>query len=80
MDPGVHTFTSATENKTKLTLEIDAGETYYVRGTLHMGLLLYEVSLSPADDAMFELHYKHMHQRPAGGDAGEVEDAAKPVT
>jgi len=61
LDPGPHTFTSATENKTTLKMEIDAGETYYVRGTLQMGVLLYEPNLAPADQDLFEKHYAHMH-------------------
>ncbi len=75
VDPGKHTFTAATENQTKLTLEIDPGETYYVRGTVHMGLLVGEPSLSPADASMFELHYKHMHPH---GDPPATSPAAKP--
>jgi hypothetical protein len=59
--PGPHTFTSATENKTHLKMELDAGETYYIRGSLQMGLLLYEVNLAPADQDLFEKHYGHMH-------------------
>jgi hypothetical protein len=61
LPPGPHTFTSATENKTHLKMELDAGETYYVRGSLQMGLLLYEVNLAPADQDLFEKHYNHMH-------------------
>jgi hypothetical protein len=61
LEPGTHTFTSATENKTHLKMELDAGETYYVRGSLQMGVLLYEVNLAPADQALFEKHSDHMH-------------------
>jgi hypothetical protein len=61
LDPGPHTFTAATENQTHLKLELDPDETYYVRGTLQMGLLLYEPNLQPADPELFEKHYTHMH-------------------
>ena len=77
LDPGTHVFTSATENKTKLKLELDDGETYYVRGSLQMGLMLYEVSLQPSDQAMFDLHYAHMHEvKFVGGDAGKADPKA----
>jgi len=72
LDPGAHTFTSATENKTHLKMELDAGETYYVRGTLQMGVLLYEVNLAPADQDLFEKHYGHMHMvKFQAGDTGK---------
>ncbi|HEY1928140.1 MAG TPA: DUF2846 domain-containing protein [Caulobacteraceae bacterium] len=61
LDPGSHTFTAATENQTHLKLELDPDETYYVRGTLQMGVLLYEPNLQPADAELFEKHYNHMH-------------------
>ena len=63
LDPGVHTFTSKTENTSRIKLELDPGETYYVRGTLSMGLIAAEVNLAPADAAMFDLHYPHLHAR-----------------
>lgn len=61
VDPGPHTFTAATENKNVLKLELDDGETQYVRGTVQMGFLVGEANLTPADQGMFELHYAHMH-------------------
>ena len=61
LDPGPHTFTAATENKNVLKLELDNGETQYVRGTVQMGFLMGEANLTPADQSMFELHYAHMH-------------------
>ncbi len=60
VDPGPHTFTASTENKTKLKLELDDGETQYIRATVQMGFLVGEPNLAPADQAMFELHYAHM--------------------
>jgi len=53
-DPGVHTFTAATENKDHLRLQIDPGETYYVEGRVSMGLVIGEANLSPSDEATFE--------------------------
>lgn len=77
LDPGPHTFTATTENKTKLKLELDDGETYYVRGTLQMGILMAEPSLAPADLAMFEDHYSHMHLAKTP-DAAKASEAAAP--
>ena len=60
-DPGKHTFTAKTENTSKLTLEIDDGETYYVKGGLSMGLIVAEANIAPSDQATFEKALKHMH-------------------
>ncbi|HEX7758176.1 MAG TPA: hypothetical protein VF459_01645, partial [Caulobacteraceae bacterium] len=59
-DPGTHTYTAATENKDTLKLEVDDGETYYVRGQVTMGLMIGEANLSPSDQATFEKAVKHM--------------------
>jgi hypothetical protein len=84
LDPGPHTFTSATENKTTLKMELDPGETYYVRGTLQMGLILYEPNLAPADQDLFEKHYAHMHAvrfvDPAAPKEPDAKDAPKPAS
>ncbi len=53
-EPGIHTYTAATENTDKLRLEIEPGETYYVEGKISMGLLIGRANLSPADQATFE--------------------------
>ena len=78
LDPGPHTFTSATENKTTLRMELDPGETYYVRGTLQMGVMMGEPNLAPSDEALFEKHYAHLHSV-RFIDPGAIMDAAKPV-
>jgi hypothetical protein len=54
--PGQHTYTAKTEPelKDKLTLEIDAGETYYVEGTLTKGVVIGTADISPSDRAAFE--------------------------
>ncbi len=61
VDPGAHTYTAATENKNTLHLEVDTGETYYVRGTVQMGFLVGEANMAPSDQATFEKSLKHMH-------------------
>jgi hypothetical protein len=83
LDPGPHAFTAATENQTHLKLELDPDETYYVRGTLQMGVLLYEPNLQPADAVLFEKHYSHMHAVsfvPGETDKEPAKEAAKPAS
>ena len=75
VDPGPHTFTAATENHNVLKLEIDDGETYYVRGSVQMGFLIGEANMSPSDQAAFEKAFKHMHL----AKAPEAESAAPPA-
>lgn len=78
LNPGPHTFTSTTENKTTLRMELDPGETYYVRGTLQMGVLMGEPNLAPSDEVLFEKHHAHLHSvRFIDPSAGK--DAAKPT-
>ena len=62
VDPGEHVFTAATENKDTLRLEVDAGETYFVRGTVYLGLVLGEASIFPSDEASFEQVYHNLHR------------------
>jgi hypothetical protein len=60
--PGPHTFTAATENHNVLHMEVDDGETYYVRGSVQMGVLIDEANLAPSDEATFTKAFKHMHK------------------
>jgi hypothetical protein len=53
-DPGEHTYTAATENKDSLKLQVDAGETYFVEGTVTMGFFIGEANLAPSDEASFD--------------------------
>lgn len=77
LDPGPHQFTAATENKTTLRMELDPGETYYVRGTVQMGVLMGEPNLAPSDETLFEKHYAHLHSV-RFIDPNAAKDAAKP--
>jgi hypothetical protein len=60
-EPGPHVFTAATENKDTLRMEVEAGETYYVRGTVQMGILVGEASIAPSEEDSFEKAFKHLH-------------------
>jgi hypothetical protein len=53
--PGTHTFTAKSEPefKDKLTLKIDAGETYFVEGVLTKGVVIGVADLTPSDQETF---------------------------
>lgn len=52
--PGPHQYTVHSEAKDILNLEVEAGETYYVSGSVTMGLFAGHPNLSPSDQATFE--------------------------
>lgn len=54
VEPGTHQYTVHSEAKDVLTLEVEAGETYYVQGTISMGMLAGHPNLSPSDQATFD--------------------------
>ena len=60
--PGTHTFTATTEPefKDKLTLKIDAGETYFVEGTLTHGVVIGIADLTPSDRGAFNAAAKDL--------------------
>ena len=53
VEPGTHEYTVHSETKDVLTLEVEAGETYYVQGTITMGVLAGRPNLSPSDATTF---------------------------
>jgi len=69
--PGTHTFTAKTEPefKDKLTLKVDAGETYFVEGVLTHGVVIGVADLTPSDRAAFNDAAKDL--KPADTAAGE---------
>ena len=54
VEPGTHQYYMQGETKDVLTLEVEAGETYYVQGGISMGVLAGRPNLSPSDQAAFE--------------------------
>lgn len=54
VEPGTHEYTVHSEAKDILTLEVEAGETYYVQGTISMGFMVGRPNLSPSDQATFD--------------------------
>lgn len=51
--PGEHTYTIESEATDRLTLEIDAGETYYVQQTIGMGIMMGRPHLAPSTAEAF---------------------------
>ena len=51
---GKHDFVVHSESKDVLTIDADPGETYYVQGSVGIGLMVGRPNLAPADQAAFE--------------------------
>ncbi len=65
-DPGVHTFWVKSEAKDTLKLEVEPGETYYVKCSISMGIMVGRPNLSPSDKATFDKKAKHLKlEKPA---------------
>jgi hypothetical protein len=78
--PGMHTFTARTEPefKDRLTLKIDAGETYFVEGVLTHGVVIGVPDLTPSDNSAFVAAAKDLKPAgPPGDDQLKEERAAK---
>jgi len=79
-DPGAHAFEVKSEATDTLHMEVDAGETYYVKETIGMGVVVGRPHLTPSDAATFAklkgLKLSHQtsdvntSQAPPGGHAG----------
>lgn len=54
VDPGAHQYIVHSEAKDVLNMEVEAGETYYVEGTITMGFMSGHPNLSPSDQATFD--------------------------
>ena len=59
--PGAHKFTASTESTSEHVLTLEAGKTYYIRGEVHMGVMVGRPELVIADSkeavgAIKELH------------------------
>lgn len=71
-DPGTHQYTVHSEAKDLTTLEIEAGETYFLEGKINMGFMVGRPNLTPSDVAAFEANVAKL--KPAkpldGDDAG----------
>jgi hypothetical protein len=75
--PGPHTYEVHSEATNRLTLEVDAGETYYVIGGISMGLVVNHPNISPAQKAQFDaLSYKLTAKQQIAGVPGSTPSAA----
>ncbi|HEX7374011.1 MAG TPA: hypothetical protein VF277_03500 [Steroidobacteraceae bacterium] len=54
LSAGKHVFEVHSEAKDVLNIEVEPGETYYVVGTVTMGVMAGHPNLSPSDQATFE--------------------------
>ncbi len=54
VEPGAHTYTVHSENKDMTNIEVEAGETYFLIGTVTMGVFAGRPNLSPSDVTAFE--------------------------
>lgn len=54
VEPGAHEYVVHSEAKDVTHMEVEAGETYFVQGSLSMGVLAGRPNLSPSDQAAFE--------------------------
>ena len=54
LTPGVHTFSAKSiESKDKLRIEVEPGETYFVKCSIAMGFMSGHPKLSPSDEKTF---------------------------
>jgi hypothetical protein len=53
-EPGKHTYTVHSEATDNTILELEAGETYYLTGSISMGFAVGHPHLAPSDAATFE--------------------------
>lgn len=52
--PGKHTYVVHSEATDQLTIDADAGETYYIEGEVGMGVIVGHPHLKPSDKAGFD--------------------------
>lgn len=52
-EPGTHEYTVHSEAKDVIALEVEEGETYFVQGTITMGVFAGRPNLSPSDASTF---------------------------
>jgi uncharacterized membrane protein len=76
--PGKHVFTTKTEATDTLNMEVESGETYYVRCGIGMGLVAGRPNLAPSDKATFDEKSAKMKVKDAAQLGKEqAKDAAK---
>ncbi|HWE45186.1 MAG TPA: DUF2846 domain-containing protein [Caulobacteraceae bacterium] len=81
-DPGAHTYMIESEARDTLTLEVEAGETYYVKQTMAMGLIVGHPRLNLSDQDSFDKikYLKLSKLKPTDKNAGGAKTDAKTDT
>jgi len=74
VQPGTHSYEVHSEATNNLTLEIDAGETYYVLGEISLGIIVNRPNILPVDNFKFDAMSAKLKPR-----AAFVSPAAVPV-
>ncbi len=73
--PGAHSYTVHSETKDVLAMEVEAGQTYYVMGSLGMGVVAGRPNLSPSDEQSFAAIKSKLKERaPISGDDEKAEE------
>jgi len=54
VEPGAHTYTVHSEAKDVTTVEVEAGETYFMTGSITMGFMAGRPNLAPSEVTAFE--------------------------
>jgi hypothetical protein len=79
VDPGLHTYTVHAERHDDMQIEVEAGEIYYVRFELDIGIILYQPSITPSEQRLFdELSPKLKRSEPLTPPATTPKPAAAP--
>jgi hypothetical protein len=60
LEPGAHVFTVHSEAKDVTNVELEAGETYFMAGSISMGVMVGRPNLAPSDAAAFEAALKKL--------------------
>lgn len=60
VDPGLHTYTVHAERQNDMQIVAEAGETYYARFELDIGVILYQPTLVPAEQRLFDAVSMHL--------------------
>jgi len=60
--PGKHTYEVHSEATDRLTIDADAGETYYIEGEIGVGVLVGHPHIKPSDKATFEQNKDKMSE------------------
>jgi hypothetical protein len=80
VEPGTHTYEVYTEAKSVLTLEVDAGETYYVIGGISMGLIVNHPTIAPSQKAEFDAISAKLKSLPPTPSQPQSQPASQPTS